>query len=295
MVNGIIPALITPFEANGEIGFSKLKDLLEFLIGNGVQGVFASGTNGEGPLLSIEERIKLFEEVAEIVNKRVPVIAQIGDITTKNTIYLGKKAIDAGVDAVAIVTPYYFKLSDNAIKSHFINIAENLFPTPVYLYNLPENTGNYIKPEIAKEIMETNSNIIGIKDSSKDFMMLEDFISTLPSNIDILVGTDSFILPALLMGAKGAISALANSFPELCVGIYRDFLAGRYQEGLSKQILLHKIRAITKQMPSISALKIILKYRGIDVGEPRAPLGTVSLAQEELLKRILKEVREILV
>ena len=291
MVKGIVPALVTPFDNRGEINHSVLEKLLEFLIGKGIHGIFVSGTNGEGPLLSKEEKVNLFRAVVGIVNKRIPVIAQIGEITTSDAIYLGKEAIDSGVDAVAIVSPYYYKLSDEALKSHFIRVANALAPISVYLYNLPDNTGNRIKPEVAKDIMERSNNVRGIKESSKDFQILEDFITILPSNAVILVGTDSFIFPALTLGVKGAISALANPLPELCVGIYNDFLAGKWEEAKSKQLLLHKVRAVTKQMPSISALKTLLRYRGIEVGNPRPPLETISLAQEMMLKEIIEEVK----
>jgi len=139
--------------------------------------------------------------------------------------------------------------------------------------------------------MERSNNVRGIKESSKDFQILEDFITVLPSNAAILVGTDSFILPALILGVKGAISALTNSLPELSVGIYNDFLAGKWEEAKSKQLLLHKVRTIvTKQMPLISALKTLLRYRGIEVGNPRPPLEAVSLDQEAILREIIEEV-----
>ncbi len=289
MLKGIIAALITPFR-NEAIDFSALEKLLEFLIEKGIYGVFVSGTNGEGPLLLKEEKENLFKETVRIVNKRISVIAQIGEISTKETILVGKKAVDAGVDAVAIVSPYYFKLDDNSLKTHFVKVAKALASTPVYLYNLPGSTGNIIKPELAKAIMDEANNVKGVKDSSKDLQVLEDFISILPSSSDVLVGTDSLIFPALAVGAKGAISALANPFPELCVGIYRDFLNQNFEGAKAKQLFLNRIRTITKQMSSISSLKVLLRSRGIEVGDPRLPLGRVSSEQEEVLKGIIEEV-----
>jgi len=292
ILKGIIPAVVTPFKEE-RIDYSALEKLLEFLIEKDVYGLFISGTNGEGPLLLREEKEELYKEVIGIVNKRIPVIAQIGEASTRETIVIGEKAAIAGVDAVGIVSPYYFKLDDNSLKAHFVKVAKALAPTPVYLYNLPGNTGNSIKPEVAKAVMEEVDNVKGVKDSSKDLQMLEDFISILPSNSDVLVGTDSLIFPALMMGAKGAISALANPFPELCVGIYRDFLDENFREARSKQLFLNKIRTITKQMPSISSLKVLLRYRGIDVGDPRPPLGKVSLSQEEILKEVIEEIERM--
>ena len=289
MLKGIIPAVVTPFKED-RIDLTAFEKLLNFLIDKGVSGLFIAGTNGEGPLLSKEEKKLLFKSAVEIAKNRVPVIAQIGEITTKETIEVGESAVDAGVSGVAIVSPYYFKLEDSALKRHFVSVADALKPIPVYLYNLPGNTGNTIKPSLARTIMEEADNVKGIKDSSKDLQTLEDLIYELGPDKDVIVGTDSLILPALLMGVKGAISALANPLPELSVGVYNDFLSGKIEDSREKQFILNRIRTITKQFSSISALKAMLRLRGIDVGSVRLPLGEVTPEQEEVLKKILKEL-----
>lgn len=289
MLKGIIPAVVTPFKGDS-IDFDAFERLLDFLIDRGVDGLFIAGTNGEGPLLSKEEKALLFKKAVEVAKDRLPVIAQIGEITTKDTIEVGESAVNSGVSAVAIVSPYYFKLEDSALKKHFVSVARALEPMPVYLYNLPSNTGNSIKPSLAKTVIGEASNIKGIKDSSKDLQTLEDFIYELGTDIDVIVGTDSLILPALIMGAKGAISALANPLPELCAGIYRDFLSKDLESAREKQYILNNIRTVTKQFSSISALKVMLKLRGIDVGTVRPPLGEVTVEQEGILRKILEEL-----
>lgn len=289
MLRGIIPAVVTPFKGDN-IDVNAFEKLLNFLIDRGVDGLFVAGTNGEGPLLSKGEKELLFRSAVEITRGRVPVIAQIGEITTKDTIDVGESAVKSGVSAVAMVSPYYFKLEDSALKRHFISVARALEPIPVYLYNLPGNTGNSIKPSLAKAIIENADNVKGIKDSSKDLQTLEDFIYELGPDRDVIVGTDSLILPALIMGAKGAISALANPLPELCVGVYKDFLSRDLESAKEKQYILNNIRTITKQFSSISALKVMLRLRGIDVGTVRPPLGEVTAEQEEVLKKILEEL-----
>lgn len=289
MLRGIIPAVVTPFKGDN-IDVNAFEKLLNFLIDRGVDGLFVAGTNGEGPLLSKGEKELLFRSAVEITRGRVPVIAQIGEITTKDTIDVGESAVKSGVSAVAMVSPYYFKLEDSALKRHFISVARALEPIPVYLYNLPGNTGNSIKPSLAKAIIENADNVKGIKDSSKDLQTLEDFIYELGPDRDVIVGTDSLILPALIMGAKGAISALANPLPELCGGVYKDFLSRDLESAKEKQFILNNIRTITKQFSSISALKVMLRLRGIDVGTVRPPLGEVTAEQEEVLKKILEEL-----
>lgn len=289
MLKGIIPAVVTPFKGDS-IDVSAFEKLLNFLIDRDVNGLFIAGTNGEGPLLSKEEKDLLFKTAVEVARGKVPVIAQIGEITTKDTIKVGESAIKSGVSALGVVSPYYFKLEDSALKKHFISVARALEPTPVYLYNLPGNTGNSIKPSVAKAIIENTNNVKGIKDSSKDLQILEDFIYELGPDKDVIVGTDSLILPALIMGAKGAISALANPLPELCAGLYKDFLSKDFESAREKQYILNNIRTITKQFSSISALKVMLRLRGIDVGTVRPPLGEITVEQGDVLKKILEEL-----
>lgn len=289
MLKGIIPAVVTPFKGDS-IDIDAFERLLNFLIDRDVNGLFIAGTNGEGPLLSKEEKALLFKIAVEVARGKVPVIAQIGEITTKDTIEVGESAVKSGVSALGVVSPYYFKLEDSALKKHFVSVARALEPTPVYLYNLPGNTGNSIKPSVAKAIIENTNNVKGIKDSSKDLQILEDFIYELGPDRDVIVGTDSLILPALIMGAKGAISALANPLPELCTGLYKDFLSKDFESAREKQYILNNIRTITKQFSSISALKVMLRLRGIDVGTVRPPLGEITVEQGDVLKKILEEL-----
>lgn len=289
MLKGIIPAIVTPFKEE-EIDLVAFERLLQFHIESGVDGFFVAGTNGEGVLLSKEEKGLLFKKAVEVVDKRVPIIAQIGEITTKDTIKTGELAVNAGVDGVAVVSPFYFKLEDSALKTHFIRVAHALAPTPVYLYNLPGNTGNSIKPSLAKAIMEEADNVKGIKDSSKDLQTLEDFISILGPDKDVISGADNLILPGLVMGAKGGISGLANPLPELFVSMYKDYLSGDLEGAKRKQLLINDIRNTIKQFPSISALKVMLRLRGIDVGNVRPPLRDLSSDQEAVLKKILLDL-----
>ncbi len=289
MLKGIISAIVTPFR-DGVIDLLAFEKLLDFHIKSGVSGFFVAGTNGEGPLLSEEEKGLLFKKAVEVVNKKVPVIAQIGEITTKDTVRVGELAVNAGVDGVAVVSPYYFKLEDYALKAHFVKVARTLSPVPVYLYNLPINTGNTIKPSLAMSIMEEVDNVKGIKDSSKNLQTLEDFVSALGPDKDVIIGTDNLILPGLVMGAKGAISGLANPLPELFTGMYNDYRSGNLEEAKRKQLLINDIRTTTKQFSSISALKVMLRLRGIDVGNVRSPLGELSLEQEAVLKKMLLDL-----
>ena len=289
MLKGIIPAIITPFKGE-DIDFLAFEKLLNFHINSGIGGFFVAGTNGEGPLLSKEEKSLLFKRAVEVVNRRVPVIAQIGEITTSDTIKTGESAVNAGVDGVAIVSPYYFKLEDSALRAHFVKVARTLSPVPVYLYNLPANTGNTIKPSLARSIMEETDNVKGVKDSSKDLQTLEDFISALGPDKDVIIGTDNLILPGLVMGAKGAISGLANPLPELFAGMYDDYISGHLEEAKKKQLLINDIRTTTKQFSSISALKVMLRLRGMDVGSVRPPLGELLPEQEAVLKKMLLEL-----
>ena len=140
MLNGIITAMVTPFESSGNIDIKATEILIEKLIANGVQGIFVLGTNGEFHVIENDMKIKFAKKVVEIVAKRVPVYAGAGGNSTDEVIKLGKQMIAVGVDALSVITPYFVSLKENELYNHYQMIAENL-AIPIVLYNIPKNTG----------------------------------------------------------------------------------------------------------------------------------------------------------
>ena len=275
MLNGIITAMVTPFESSGNIDIKATEILIEKLIANGVQGIFVLGTNGEFHVIENDMKIKFAKKVVEIVAKRVPVYAGAGGNSTDEVIKLGKQMIAVGVDALSVITPYFVSLKENELYNHYKMIAENL-AIPIVLYNIPKNTGINLSFELVSKLSKI-SNIIGIKDSSGDINNIAGYIdNTSRDEFSVLSGSDSLILKALKIGATGAISATSNLLTTNNVEIYKQFIAGNLDKAEQWQQSLEEFRRILKYASTPSVLKQSLSLAGIDVGLPRLPVLPVT-------------------
>lgn len=275
MLNGIITAMVTPFESSGNIDIKATEILIEKLIANGVQGIFVLGTNGEFHVIENDMKIKFAKKVVEIVAKRVPVYAGAGGNSTDEVIKLGKQMIAVGVDALSVITPYFVSLKENELYNHYKMIAENL-AIPIVLYNIPKNTGINLSFEQVSKLSKI-SNIIGIKDSSGDINNIAGYIDNTSRNeFSVLSGSDSLILKALKIGATGAISATSNLLTTNNVEIYKQFIAGNLDKAEQWQQSLEEFRRILKYASIPSVLKQSLSLSGIEVGVPRLPVLPVT-------------------
>lgn len=275
MLNGIITAMVTPFESSGNIDIKATEILIEKLIANGVQGIFVLGTNGEFHVIENDMKIKFAKKVVEIVAKRVPVYAGAGSNSTGEVIKLGKQMIAVGVDALSVITPYFVLLKENELYNHYKMIAENL-AIPIVLYNIPKNTGINLSFELVSKLSKI-SNIIGIKDSSGDINNIAGYIdNTSRDEFSVLSGSDSLILKALKIGASGAISATSNLLTTNNVEIYKQFIAGNLDKAEQWQQSLEEFRRILKYASIPSVLKQSLSLSGIEVGVPRLPVLPVT-------------------
>ena len=275
MLNGIITAMVTPFESSGNIDIKATEILIEKLIANGVQGIFVLGTNGEFHVIENDMKIKFAKKVVEIVANRVPVYAGAGGNSTDEVIKLGKQMIAVGVDALSVITPYFVSLKENELYNHYKMIAENL-AIPIVLYNIPKNTGINLSFELVSKLSKI-SNIIGIKDSSGDINNIAGYIdNTSRDEFSVLSGSDSLILKALKIGATGAISATSNLLTTNNVEIYKQFIAGNLDKAEQWQQSLEEFRRILKYASIPSVLKQSLSLSGIEVGVPRLPVLPVT-------------------
>jgi 4-hydroxy-tetrahydrodipicolinate synthase len=189
-------------------------------------GVFCAGTNGEFYALSFEEKVRVAETCVEAAEGRVPVLAHIGEISTHQTIALGKAVERLDVEAVSAITPSFIACSQAELIDHYRRVADAL-SVPLYLYNLPARTGNTLEPETVRALAE-HPNIIGVKDSAGSQESLDGFLTIARERDDftVLVGPDSLVLHGLRNGAAGCVSGLGNVCPVTVNGIYSAFVKG---------------------------------------------------------------------
>lgn len=286
-IGGVITALVTPFDREGELLEESLRELVEFQIGAKVNGLFLCGTGGSGAVMRPDQRRRVFEVAAEQAGGRVATIAHVGAPSTDEAVALAGYAEAAGVDAVGCVPPYYFTPDEASIIDHFRRVT-GAVDLPVYVYNIPRCANTNIGPGLMLRLCEIE-NIRGVKDSSRDFIQLLEYIRLLPEGREVLCGTDAYILPALLMGARGFISAYANAFPEAYARLNDLFLRGEWEAAREEQFRLSSLRRAL-QRPPLAPHYEALRLRGLEAGYPRQPLRAMSEREAEALGAELRKL-----
>jgi 4-hydroxy-tetrahydrodipicolinate synthase len=227
-------------------------------------------------LLSDEERQRIAEAAVQAAAGRVPVLVQSGAATTPDTIALTRHARACGADAATVVTPYYFRLSDAALIAHYCAVAESVPGFPIFLYNIPHNTGNNLAPAVVAEIARRCPNVVGIKDSSGNLAQLAEYRGEVPRRFYTLVGSDRLILAALAGGADGAVAGNANAVPEPFVELFDAMAAGDLTRARRAQARITAVARILGDGGDLSLFKGVLKWRGLNVGPVRRPLPTAA-------------------
>ncbi|MDO8724789.1 MAG: 4-hydroxy-tetrahydrodipicolinate synthase [Candidatus Methanoperedens sp.] len=290
MIEGVLPALITPFTKDNRIDKEGIRQNIEFLVAGGVSGVVPCGTTGEAATLSIKEHEKVIEYAVEFSS--VPVVAGTGSNNTTEALELTKFAQDAGADAALLITPYYNKPNDSGMIKHFMTIAEGV-DIPIIIYNVPSRTGINLKPELTAKLAEI-SNIVGIKEASGSLDQITRIIElTKGEDFTVLSGDDGLTLPILAIGGTGVISVVANVAPKLVVAMVEAFQNKEQEKARELHMALAPlIRAMfleTNPIPVKKAVELI----GLPAGNLRLPLASISADNEKKLKIALNDLHLI--
>ncbi|MBI5603273.1 MAG: 4-hydroxy-tetrahydrodipicolinate synthase [Deltaproteobacteria bacterium] len=280
---GIITPIVTAMTEDENINEKELRIQVNRQITCGINGIFALGTNGEGYALTTEEKLEVIRIVVEETSGRVPVYAGTGGISTRETIFLSGRAKELGVDALSIVSPYFVAISQEDIYRHYSQVAESV-DLPIVLYNLPARTGNNIDYKTVRRLAQY-PNIVGVKDSSGNFDNTLRYIEDTDRRLSVLAGNDSLILWTLLAGGSGAIAGTANVFPEIALGIYRLWEAGKIAEANQLQARLRPLRDVMKLGNPNSVIKRAMNLLGYPVGPAREPVKGISRDIDEELQK----------
>ena len=218
-------AIVTPFKENGDVDYDKFRDLIEYQVAHGTDCIVVCGTTGESSTLSHEEHLDCIKFCAEVVNKRVPVVAGTGSNCTETAIYLSQEAEKYGVDGLLVVTPYYNKATQKGLIKHYTEVA-NSVSLPIIMYNVPSRTGTNIQPETAVYLAKNVENIVAIKEATGNLSQVAKLMSLADGCLDLYSGNDDQVVPILSLGGKGVISVLANIAPEQTHDMVQKYLDG---------------------------------------------------------------------
>jgi len=289
MFKGSIVAIVTPFD-NQKIDEARLKELIEFQIANGTDGIVPCGTTGESATLTHEEHHRVIDLTIKVVNGRIPVIAGTGSNSTAESISLTKHAKAAGADGALLITPYYNRPTQKGLIAHFKAVAEAV-NIPMIIYNVPSRTGVNMLPE---SIAELNSvpQIVGVKEASGSLQQITELITLCP-RLNVLSGDDFIVMPIMSVGGKGVISVVANVAPRLMADMVDAFEAGDFlrASGIQREAfpLCQAMFLETNPIPVKTSLALMGKIKG----DLRLPLIGMSEGNLKKLKEILAKYKLI--
>ena len=286
----VLTAMVTPFNSDGEIDFHATRQLVNYLITNGSDGLVVAGTTGESPTLSEEEKLELFKFVADVVQGRVPVIAGTGSNNTQASIELTKQAEDTGVDGIMLVVPYYNKPSQEGLYQHFKTIAAST-SLPVMLYNIPGRSVVNMSVETIVRLSQIK-NIVSVKEASGDLDAMTEIIGKTSRDFSLYTGEDSLTLPTLAIGGVGVVSVASHIVGNEMQTMVNSYKKGNVDEaGSMHRHLLPIMKALFAQ-PSPTPVKTALQMRGVLVGDAvRLPMIPLNKEEKEALHQTLQPLK----
>ena len=284
MFKGAIVAIVTPFK-NGRVDEEKLRELIEFQIENGTDGIVPCGTTGESPTLSHEEHDRVIEITVDAVKKRVPVIAGTGSNSTAEALRLTEHAREVGADGALMVCPYYNRPKQECLYENYKKKKKKV-KIPIIIYNIPGRTGVNLLPETMARLAKV-PGIVGTKEASGSLKQMHEVIQLCGPDFAVLSGDDFFTYPLLCLGGHGIISVISNIVPKDMAALVDAFAAGDLQKAKNLHYrmapLVDSLFIETNPTPVKAALAMMGKIEY----EVRLPLAKMSEANYEKLRKIM--------
>jgi len=285
----LLTAMVTPFDANGNVDYAQAKKLAKALLNSGSDGVVVAGSTGECPTLSKEEKLKLFAEVKSTIGDKGTVIAGTGNYSTAESIELTREAEKTGVDACMLVVPYYNRPTQDGLYEHFKAVTKAT-SLPCIIYNVPTRTVTNLAAETAIKLSQID-NIIGIKEASANFEQIAKIIKGVRSDLLVYSGNDGDTFPVLCLGGYGVISVASHLVGIQIKKMVDDFLKGDTKKAADCH---HNLLPLVNALFILSnpiPIKYALNYVGFSVGKPRLPLTEPDEKSKATIEQALKNYK----
>lgn len=286
---GIWTALITPFSSDGAIDWDAFEKLLKLQESGGVDGVVIAGTTGEGPTLTVQEKLSLIRKARSLLGDQVRVMAGTGDNNTAQSVELSRLAVDAGADALLIVTPPYNKPSPAGLQNHFSAIT-SVCKVPVCLYHVPGRTAQALTAE-GIAALSTINGVEAVKEASGNIDLFSR-ARRLANDTVFLSGDDPTYLASLAVGGQGVVSVVTNLFPAAFVDLTRAFAGGDHARALAIHDALCQLMTDLFCEPNPGPLKAALAADGLCQNILRSPLAPVSAANLPKVEQTLRLTKD---
>lgn len=289
-LRGSIVPMITPFTDDNRVDHESLARLIEWQVSQGSHGISVTGTTGEPSSLSLEERCAVMETAVNTVCHRVPVVPATGSTNLEETLYLTHRAEELGADAVLVIVPYYNRPSQRGLYQYFTTVARSV-NLPVIVYNIPGRTATNMDPETLKRIRGAAENVVGVKESNRDFEQVTRVLSVLGRDFLMYSGIESLCFPMLAVGGAGHISATANLLPKKVADLYNLVAEGRWEEARDVHYELFPLNDVLFIETNPGPLKAAMGMIGQIQPHLRLPLADVSDAHHKAIRAVLRQYR----
>jgi len=287
-LSGIFSALTTPFGTDGSVSLADLKHNIQHYNHTGLAGYVVMGSTGESVLVSKAEWESVLLAVKEAASRDKKLIAGTGAESTAETIERTKRAAQIGYDAALVKTPFYYKpmYKPEVYIAHYRRVAD-ASPIPVLLYSVPQFTGVALEVTEVVKLTE-HPTIIGIKESSGNVLRVAEMIAAVSPDFQVLVGSAATIYPSIMVGARGAILALASALPEKCVELYELIRKGQHERARELHTVILRASKLVVSESGIPGVKYVMDQRGYRGGLPRLPLLPLHDEQKKRLNAFLE-------
>ncbi|SDB94448.1 2,4-dihydroxyhept-2-ene-1,7-dioic acid aldolase [Shouchella lonarensis] len=291
-LRGSIAPVVTPFTDNYSIDFDAMTSLINWHIDQGSHGISVTGTTGEPSSLTYEERTRVMAHAAKTVAGRVPFVPGTGSVNHEETLNLTKMAQEIGADAAMVIVPYYNKPSQHALYNHFKAVAASV-DIPIIIYNIPGRTAVNLHVDTLARLNEDCPNIIGVKESNKDFEHINRVLLKCGPEFNLYSGIELLCYPMLAIGGAGHISATANVMPEKVAELYDAWVAGDTDRARSLHYELMPLNDVLFQDTNPAPLKAALGMMGKIAPVLRPPMALPTTALQKDIANVLKNYTTI--
>jgi 4-hydroxy-tetrahydrodipicolinate synthase len=289
MFTGTYTAIVTPFK-NGQVDEKAFRNLIQFQIENGVNGIVPTGTTGEAATLDYDEHLRVVELAVEEARGRCKIIAGTGSNSTREAVELTKRVEKLGVDAALLASPYYNKPTQEGVYRHYRAIAEST-ALKLMLYNVPGRTAGEIGVETCARLAKDCKSIVSIKEAGGSPERVSALRNSLPPEFTILSGDDALTLPFMAVGAVGVVSVASNIIPKQMTELVNAFLAGRSADSLKVHLRYFQLFKDLFIESNPIPVKAALFLMGMIENEFRLPLCEMGKANQEKLYRTLSSLK----
>jgi 4-hydroxy-tetrahydrodipicolinate synthase len=285
----LITAMITPFDNDRELDLNRAQEFAQRLIDDGTDSIVVCGTTGESPTVFYPQKMNLFEAVLDASNGQVPIIANVGDNCTADSVSFAREVVKLGVDGIMLVVPYYNKPPQEGLYRHFRSIAEAV-DVPVILYNIPGRCVVNMEAETTLRLAYDVDNIIAVKEASGKLDQIEKICRECPEGFYIYSGDDEMTLPLMELGGTGVISTISNVATARMKEIVEAQAAGDHTRAVSAHLKLQPLMHELFVTSNPILVKEALKIAGFPVGGVRLPLIDATEEQSAELEKVMRQV-----